>query len=152
MSFSPCACLVSCRLPQAPRQIASGLRHFYANESDLTGRKVLVLANLKPRKLAGFASNGMVLCASNAEHTEVKFVEVPASAQVGDRVVFEGDGVGPVVPPADPNKLAKKKLFEKLAPELATDAQGVCNYKGVPFAIAGSGEKCTAPLPNAHVS
>ncbi len=113
---------------------------------------MLVLANLKPRKLAGFASNGMVLCASNAEHTEVKFVEVPASAKVGDRVVVAGEGVGPVVDPLAPNTLAKKKVFELIAPGLMTDAKGVCNYKGAPFAIAGSGEVCTAPLPNAHVS
>ena len=61
---------------------------------------MLVLANLKPRALVGFKSHGMVLCASNAEHTEVKFVDVPASANVGDRVVFKGEGVE-VVPPAE---------------------------------------------------
>ncbi len=113
---------------------------------------MLVLANLKPRKLGGFPSNGMVLCASNAEHTEVKFVEVPASAQVGDRVVVEGAGVGPVVPPLVPNQIAKKKVFETCAPDLVTDAEGVCRFKGAPFTIAGSGGVCTAPLPNAHVS
>jgi tRNA-binding EMAP/Myf-like protein len=113
---------------------------------------VLVLANLKPRKLGGFPSNGMVLCASNAAHTDVRFVEVPASAQVGDRVVFEGDGVGPVCSPLEPNKLAKKKCFETVAPDLVTDAAGVCRFKGAPFAVQGSGEACTAPLPNAHVS
>ena len=36
----------------------------------MTG-KVIVMANLKPRPLAGFNSNGMVVCASNAEHTNV---------------------------------------------------------------------------------
>jgi tRNA-binding EMAP/Myf-like protein len=41
----------------APRQIASGLRAFYPSVDDLTGRKVLVLANLKERALAGFKSN-----------------------------------------------------------------------------------------------
>ena len=113
---------------------------------------MLVLANLKPRKLAGFASAGMVLCASNADHTDVRFVEVPASAQVGDRIVFEGEGVGPVCPPLEPNKLAKKKCFETVAPDLVTDAKGVCRFKGAPFAVQGLGEVCTAPLPNAHVS
>lgn len=117
-----------------------------------SGRKVLVLANLKARKLGGFPSHGMVLCASNAAHTEVKFVEVPASANVGARVIFEGEGVGPVVEPLEPNKLAKRKVFETVAPDLVTDAEGVCRFKGAPFAIAGSGEVCTAPLPNAHVS
>lgn len=113
---------------------------------------VLVLANLKPRKLAGFPSAGMVLCASNDAHTEVVFVDVPASAKVGDRIVFQGEGIGPVVEPMDPNKLAKKKVFEKIAPGLQTDAKGVCNFKGAGFTIEGSTEVCTAPLPNAHVS
>ena len=117
----------------------------------VAGRKVLVLANLKPRKLAGFSSNGMVLCASNEAHDVVKFVEVPVSAKVGDRVVFEGEGIK-VVPPLEPNKIQKKKVFEALAPGLTTDAKGVCNYKGVAFTVEGSTEVCTAPLPNAHVS
>ena len=113
---------------------------------------MLVLANLKPRKLGGFPSNGMVLCASNAAHDQVTFVDVPASANVGDRIVFQGDGVGPVVPPLVPNKLAKLKVFETVAPDLVTDAEGVCCFKGAPFAVEGSGEVCTAPLPNARVS
>lgn len=66
----------------APRLIASGLRPFY-QVADLQDRKVLVVANLKPRNMGGFASQGMVMCASNDDHTQVKFVEVPASAKVG---------------------------------------------------------------------
>jgi tRNA-binding EMAP/Myf-like protein len=56
----------------------------------LQNRKVLVMANLKARSLGGFSSQGMVLCASNDDHTIVKFVEVPEAANVGDRVVFPG--------------------------------------------------------------
>jgi tRNA-binding EMAP/Myf-like protein len=37
-------------------------------------RKVLVAANLKPRKMAGVESNGMVFCASNDDHTIVRCV------------------------------------------------------------------------------
>lgn len=129
-----------------PRQIASGLRRFYAEESDLTGRLVLVLANLKPRALVGFKSHGMVLCASN--DAEVKFVDVPPSAQVGDRVTFPAF---PVTEALTPAQVAKKKVFEKLAPGLATDGQGVANFKGCPFTLP-SGGTCTAPLTNAHVS
>lgn len=39
--------------------IASGLRAFYSLE-EMQGRRVIVLANLKPRNIAGFKSNGMV--------------------------------------------------------------------------------------------
>jgi aminoacyl tRNA synthase complex-interacting multifunctional protein 1 len=36
--------------------------------------KVLVMANLKPRPLAGFQSNGMVVCASTQEHDKVELL------------------------------------------------------------------------------
>lgn len=38
-------------------------------EEMMDGRFVLVFANLKAKKLAGVPSHGMVLCASNADHT-----------------------------------------------------------------------------------
>eukprot|EP00520_Triparma_pacifica_P006262 CAMPEP_0118671560 /NCGR_PEP_ID=MMETSP0785-20121206/22068_1 /TAXON_ID=91992 /ORGANISM="Bolidomonas pacifica, Strain CCMP 1866" /LENGTH=827 /DNA_ID=CAMNT_0006566455 /DNA_START=102 /DNA_END=2582 /DNA_ORIENTATION=- len=72
-----------------PRMIASGLQGF-VNEEDFEGRKVLVVCNLKERKLAGFPSHGMVLCASNEEHDVVKFVDVPVGAEVGERVFGGG--------------------------------------------------------------
>jgi tRNA-binding EMAP/Myf-like protein len=36
--------------------------------------KVLVMVNLKPKSLAGFPSNGMVVCASNEDHTKVELL------------------------------------------------------------------------------
>lgn len=47
----------------APRTIAAGLAQFYKPE-EMVGRKVLVAANLAPRKLRGIESNGMILAAS----------------------------------------------------------------------------------------
>jgi len=52
------------------REIASGLRAFYKLE-DMKGARVVVLCNLKIKKLGGFPSNGMVMCASNTAHDEV---------------------------------------------------------------------------------
>lgn len=54
------------------REIASGLQKFVPLEQ-MKG-KVIVMANLKPRPLAGFMSNGMVVCASNADHTVVELL------------------------------------------------------------------------------
>lgn len=48
----------------APRQILSGLAEFY-KPGDIVGRKVCAIINLKPRKIRGLFSNGMVLTASN---------------------------------------------------------------------------------------
>ena len=68
------------------RNIASGLQKFVKPE-DMKG-KVIVMANLKPRPLAGFESNGMVVCASNKEHTNVEII-VPDGAR-GERVYLDG--------------------------------------------------------------
>ncbi|HKP71400.1 MAG TPA: methionine--tRNA ligase [Pyrinomonadaceae bacterium] len=46
-----------------PRQILAGIAEYYEPET-LVGRKIVVVANLKPRKLRGFESQGMVLAAS----------------------------------------------------------------------------------------
>ena len=73
-----------------PRDIASGLRKFYPEQSQLEGRLVCVVCNLKPRPLAGFVSNGMVLCAKSADLASLDFVEPPAGATVGERVTFPG--------------------------------------------------------------
>ncbi|EEC50207.1 predicted protein, partial [Phaeodactylum tricornutum CCAP 1055/1] len=67
------------------RQVASGLRPFYKKE-DLQDRLVLVLCNLKARNLVGFPSHGMVLCASNSDHSAVEFVVPPTGSRIGERV------------------------------------------------------------------
>lgn len=48
------------------RQIVSGIKAYYKPE-DTIGMKVMVLTNLKPAKLAGMISEGMLLCAEDAE-------------------------------------------------------------------------------------
>ena len=48
------------------RQIVSGIKAYY-NPEDTIGMKVMVLTNLKPAKLAGMMSEGMLLCAEDAE-------------------------------------------------------------------------------------
>ena len=48
------------------KQIVSGIRKYYTPE-EMVGKKVMVLVNLKPAKLAGVLSEGMLLCAEDAE-------------------------------------------------------------------------------------
>jgi len=86
------------------REIASGLRaHF--SQDQMTGQRVVVVRNLKSRKLAGFASNGMVLCATGADGS-VEFVEPPPGAALGERCSFEGHAGAA----AEPNRVDKKKV------------------------------------------
>jgi glutamyl-tRNA synthetase len=133
-----------------PRLIASGLRP-YMNAEDLDGRLVLVLCNLKERKLAGFPSHGMVLCASNEDHTVVKLVSVPVEARVGERVTVPGVDYGSEgAAPFAENKIGKQKVFEKIAPFLGTGKYGVPEFCGRP--LMTSAGVCTSPITNGSVS
>jgi methionine--tRNA ligase beta chain len=74
---------------EAVREIASGIRAYFTHEQ-MIGSRVVVVRNLKSRKLAGFASNGMVLCATSSDGNTVEFVSPPATAILGERISFEG--------------------------------------------------------------
>lgn len=70
------------------REIASGLQKFVKID-DMSGL-VIVAYNLKPRSVAGFTSNGMVIAASNKDKTQVELVRPGPNAKVGERVFLEG--------------------------------------------------------------
>ena len=66
------------------KQIVSGIKPHYAPE-DMVGKKVMVLVNLKPAKLAGVLSEGMILCAEDAEGNLSLMVpekNVPAGSEI----------------------------------------------------------------------
>ena len=50
---------------------------------------VLVCSNLKPRKLAGFMSNGMVLCVSNEDKSKLEIVRPNGNCKVGERIFLK---------------------------------------------------------------
>ena len=67
------------------RQIVSGLRPYYTAE-EMVGKKVVVVSNLKPAKLAGVLSEGMLLCAEDAEGKPVLLTaekDVPNGVSIG---------------------------------------------------------------------
>lgn len=66
------------------KQIVSGIKAHYTPE-DMVGKKVMVLVNLKPAKLAGVLSEGMLLCAEDAEGKLSLMVpekDMPAGAEI----------------------------------------------------------------------
>lgn len=126
-----------------PRQIVSGLAKFLTEEQMLN-RKVLVLTNVKAGKVRDVLSSGLVLCASNSDHTQCEPVVPPSDAKIGEKVTVAGfDGTPEEV--LNP----KKKQFEKIQPDLTTDASGVACYQGIPFML--SGKPCTSSIVNAIV-
>lgn len=66
------------------RTVASGIAKWYAPE-DLVGKKVVVVANLKPAVLCGVESNGMILAADCSED-DVKVVFVDKSMPNGSKI------------------------------------------------------------------
>jgi len=66
------------------KQIVSGIKAYYTPE-EMVGKKVMVLVNLKPAKLAGVVSEGMLLCAEDAEGNLALVTpekDMPAGAEI----------------------------------------------------------------------
>ena len=66
------------------RQIVSGIKAHYSAE-EMVGKKVMIVTNLKPAKLAGILSEGMILCAEDADGNLSLMVpekEMPAGAEI----------------------------------------------------------------------
>lgn len=125
------------------RQVVSGLAKFCSPEQ-LTNRLVVLVTNMKPSKLRDVISEGMVLCASNEDHTVVEPLVAPEGAKVGECISFAGHDGKPedVLNP-------KKKQFEKIAVNLFTDDKGVATFKGIPFMTSAG--PCTSSIPRATV-
>lgn len=70
---------------EKPRQILAGLAEYYEPEK-LIGRKVVVVANLKPRKMRGLESQGMVCAASLNEEDTPALAAFLEDVKIGARL------------------------------------------------------------------
>ncbi|XP_039293348.1 tyrosine--tRNA ligase, cytoplasmic-like [Nilaparvata lugens] len=113
---------------EEPRTIVSGLVKYVPIE-EMQDRMVVVLCNLKPAKMRGVESQGMVLCAS-VEEGDTKCVEPllpPAGSAAGDRVHVDGYESSRQ-PDAVLNP--KKKIWEQLQVDLKTSSSCEAQWKG----------------------
>ncbi|XP_046569039.1 aminoacyl tRNA synthase complex-interacting multifunctional protein 1-like [Haliotis rubra] len=126
------------------RTVVSGLVKHIPLEQ-MQNRIAVFMCNLKPAKMRGVLSQGMIMCASSADKVEI--LEPPPGVQPGDRVTFEGY-------PGDPDAQLnpKKKIWETLKPDIRTDNNKVANYKGAPFKIEGKGIVKAPTLADAQIS
>lgn len=72
------------RIGSEVKQIVSGIKAHYTPE-EMVGKKVMVLVNLKPAKLAGVLSEGMLLCAEDADGNLALLTpekDMPAGAEI----------------------------------------------------------------------
>jgi len=111
-----------------PRIIASGLVEFFTAE-ELTGKKVLVICNLPPKKFGKtVTSYGMVLVASETvgEKRVLELISPPEDSKPGDHVFCEGlEG--------EIESEISKKRYTKISESLKTDSEGFPCSKGVRF-------------------
>jgi methionine--tRNA ligase beta chain len=140
-----------------PRTIVSGLVSYY-EASQLLGRSCIVLCNLKPSKLRGIMSQGMVLAASvGSKSTEdltvkpqVQILDAPAGAKIGERVQVAGYTDQKVNEP-DASINPKQKYYGEIMGALQTDEQCVATYKSTAL-MTSAGPVRTLSLSEARIS
>jgi len=120
------------------RTIVSGLVEF-CTEADLLNRDVVVLCNLKPRAIKGITSHGMLLCASNKEHSVVDPIRPPSGSSIGELITFEGHQNAPI----EAGNRASK-AFAKVVDDLYVNDNGQATYKNICF-MTSSGP-CTSTV------
>jgi hypothetical protein len=91
---------------------------------------VVVVCNLKPVKMRGIMSSGMVLCGSSEHHTKVEILDPPAGAKPGEHLMLEGFGI---MKPGPEDALLKSKsqldVWKLVAPHLKL-VGGEATYNG----------------------
>merc|ERR1712110_1207275 len=131
------------------RTILSGLQGLVPLEH-LKGSKRVFLVNLKPAKMAGIESQGMLLCTcvNDGDSRKVEPLSVSDSATPGQKVVVEGFEKDV----ADERLNPKKKIWETLAPNFKVDSNGEANFDGKNLKL-DSGEIVTsATLRDGQIS
>lgn len=121
--------------------VCSGLVNFVTIEQ-LKDRLVIVLCNVKPAKMRGIESTGMLMCAHGEGKVEV--LNPPTGSVVGD--LIECDGYA-----RKPDSGLRRKHFDTIAESLATNDQLLACYKGVPLTVAGKGNVTAQTLKNIKI-
>lgn len=62
------------------RTVVSGIRKFYSEPADMIGKKLVVLANLAPKKIRGIKSHGMILTAATDDDSALEVLQVASNA------------------------------------------------------------------------
>ncbi|XP_075227268.1 aminoacyl tRNA synthase complex-interacting multifunctional protein 1-like isoform X2 [Lycorma delicatula] len=126
-----------------PRQIISGLRKHIFKE-DLILRPVICICNLKPAKIRGQKSYGMLMCA--LYNNTVEPLWPPVNAVPGEILV-----AGSYVSRPDKELNPKEKVFETVVKDLKVNENKVLMLKDVPVEVKNRGPVITKILFNCTV-
>jgi len=137
--------LFLCRVEVAKgetRQVVAGLRKFLP-ASELQGKKVCVVVNLKPAKLAGQLSEAMILAGEATEpngQLTVKVLEPPPDASVGERIFIEAQEAT-----SNPVKQLSSKVWEKIILLFKVEA-GIAKFDSKPL-VTSTGSVKVPEIP-----
>jgi hypothetical protein len=123
-----------------PRTVVAGLAGKIAM-TDLIGKKVVAVTNLKPAKMRGIESQAMLLAASdgNEENEKVELLGVPDSVPNGELISFDGKE------PSEPDEMMKSKgalkVWDRVKAGFQTNDEGEAVYfaEGKAFRMMTSG-------------
>merc|ERR1719375_2115002 len=114
----------------------------------MKGSMVCVLANLKPRKIAGFESQGMVLCGTSSSG-KVELLHPPSGAAIGERVTMEG--IEMLEPDDKLNEKTGKAPFPVVQPGFSVNGNKQATYKGAVW-MTSAGPVTTTTLTEGTIS
>jgi aminoacyl tRNA synthase complex-interacting multifunctional protein 1 len=114
---------IDCGDETGPRTVVSGLAKFLSPDQ-LVGRMVVVVSNLKPVKMRGVVSEGMVLCSCMGEGDDkvVEVIAAPEAAVVGEVLVLEGMATS--APDAVLKSKTAQACFKRVMARMSASAQG----------------------------
>lgn len=140
-----CCCLILKKVDIGGdiRSIVTGLAKFIPDDQ-LLNQNVVILCNIKPSKLRGHLSEGMIMCAKSGDVMEP--LTPPSNAEPGDLVYCENFERVPVESLRD-----KKKLFDPLASDMATNSELIACYQTSYLYIPEKGNIVAKSLKNATI-
>lgn len=120
---------------------------------ELLEGQIVVFANLKPKKLGGIPSEGMVLCANNADKTKCELMRPPAGCKIGERIQLNGN---PIDGAPLPDEFAavlnpKKKVEGKLLDVLKTNSKLEGFFNGIKL-LTSKGPITCKSIANGNIS
>ena len=120
---------------------------------ELLDGQVIVFANLKPKKLGGYPSEGMVLCANSDDKSSCELMRPPKGCNIGERIQLEGNPIDDAPLPEEYEKVLnpKKKVENKCLDNLKTDGNLVGCFNGIKM-VTSKGPIVAKSLKNSNIS
>ena len=143
---------IDCGDSIGPRTVVSGIAKYFPQPDELVGKYVVVVCNLKPAKMRGILSEGVLLAASldaKGGDDVLELLSVPENAKVGESLIFDGLGA------PNPDELLKSKsaldMWKNVSSLLSTNDNFEIVYASRRKLISSAGPCVVSSLKQAIV-